>query len=143
VQLVDTNVLVYAVNRSAKQHRAAHGWLVGALDGNESIGFAWTALLGFLRLTTNPRVFATPLQLVDATALVEFWLGQRPSTIVEPTARHVPILRSLLAGAGTGANLVNDAHLAALALEHDATIVSFDRDFQRFEGVRSRLPANG
>ena len=60
--------------------------------------------------------------------------------IVEPTRRHLPLLRGLLTRSGTAGNLVGDAHLAAIALEHDATVVSFDRDFARFAGVRCALP---
>lgn len=140
MQLVDANVLLYAVNPRAPEHEQARGWLDGALSGAEVVGFAWIVLLAFLRISTNGAVFPRPLKLDDAAAIVERWLDQRPAVAVDPTGRHLSLLRGLLGGTGTAANLVNDAHLAALALEHGAEIVSFDRDFQRFPGVRWSSP---
>lgn len=140
VRVVDANVLLYAVNPGAPLHERARSWLDGALGGTETVGFAWTVVLAFLRIVTSPAVFPRPLTADAAGAIVELWLEQPPSVVVEPTPRHLGLLRGLLADTGTAANLVNDAHLAALAVEHGAEIVSFDRDFQRFQGVRSSLP---
>lgn len=136
----DTNVLVHAGNRGAREHDRARTWLLRALRGHEPVGFAWNTLLGFVRLITNPRVLRTPLDPGSAVGLAELWTSAAPAVILEPTPQHLPLLRGLLGRLGIAGDLVNDAHLAALALEHDATIVSFDRDFQRFEGVASRLP---
>lgn len=141
VQLVDANVLLYAVDPDLPQHETARDWLDGALSGVEPVGFAWTVLLAFLRLATHPGVFPQPLDVDEAAGVTELWLSQPPAVVVHPTGRHLGLLRGLLAGSGTAANLVNDAHLATLALEHGAEIVSFDRDFARFEGVRWRLPS--
>ncbi|MGH3050483.1 MAG: type II toxin-antitoxin system VapC family toxin [Gaiellaceae bacterium] len=138
--VVDANVLVYAVDSTSAHHRASAAWLDGALAEGEGVGFAWTALLAFLRVTTNAAVFDNAMAVDDATAQLERWLDAPAAVIVEPTPRHAALLRGLLLESGTAGNLVNDAHLAALALEHGATIVSFDRDFARFEGVRWRLP---
>jgi len=140
--LVDANVLLYAVNRDAKHHAAALAWLDAALGAGEGVGFPWTVLLAFLRLSTNPAVFAAPLTEEQAAQCVEGWLAQPAAVVVSPTSRHLGILRGLLHDAGTAANLVNDAHLAALAVEHSARIASFDRDFRRFEGVRLLVPGN-
>jgi len=140
VRVVDANVLLYAVNPRAPLHERARSWLDTALGGTETVGFAWTVVLTFLRIATSAAVFPRPLTAADAGAVVELWLDQPPSVVVEPTPRHLDLLRGLLADTGTAANLVNDAHLAALAVEHGAEIVSFDRDFQRFQGVRSSLP---
>jgi uncharacterized protein len=140
VLLVDANVLLYAVNERAREHATARDWLLEALGGGEAVAFAWTVLLAFLRLSTHPGLFARPLSAVQAAEVVERWL-QSPSVVtIEPTRRHLPLLRGLLERAGTGGNLVGDAHLAALALEHGATVVSFDRDFARFEGLTLRRP---
>lgn len=139
--LVDANVLLNAVNRRARQHEPARRWLRASLTGGEAVGFAWTVCLTFLRLATHRAVFERPLDAERAGAALEAWLGAPQAVVVEPTARHLPLLRGLLIAAGTAGNLVSDAHLAALALEQDATIVSFDRDFGRFEGVRSQLPS--
>lgn len=138
--IVDANVLIYAVNRRSPDHGRAKRWLSSALIGGESVGFGWTVLLAFLRITTLPGALSKPLPIGAASAVVESWLSTPPAMIVEPTARHLALVVELLENAGTGGNLVADAHLAALALEHDATVVSFDRDFARFEGVRLLRP---
>jgi toxin-antitoxin system PIN domain toxin len=140
VRIVDANVLLYAVNTAAPRHAQARAWLDGALAGREPVGFAWTVLLAFLRLTTHPAVFPRPLAVGEATEIVRAWLAQPAAIVVDPTPRHADLLAGLLAEAGTAANLVGDAHLAALALEHDAVVVSFDADFGRFAGLRRETP---
>jgi toxin-antitoxin system PIN domain toxin len=141
VLLVDANVLLYATNRSAPHHEAARRWLDDALSGREAVGLVWTALLAFVRLSTHGAVFARPLTPEEAMRIVRTWLSQPPAVVLEPTSRHADVLAGLLAEAGTAGNLVGDAHLAALAIEHDATMVSFDAEFGRFAGVRLRRPA--
>lgn len=138
--IVDTNVLVYAVNENAAQHSAAAGWLESALDGAEAIGFAWQALLGFIRVSTLRAVFSNPLNLDTAMDLVDEWLATPPAVIVQPLPQHAKLVRGFLQATGTAGNLVSDAHLAALAIEHRASICSFDRDFLRFSGVRVVIP---
>ena len=138
--LLDANVLLHAVNERSREHAHAERWLRQALGGGEAVAFAWTVLLAFLRLATHPSVFSDPLTSDRAADLVERWLAARPAVTVTPTARHLPLLRGLLAQTGTAGNLVGDAHLAALALEYGATVVSFDRDFGRFDGVAWQLP---
>lgn len=138
--IVDANVLIYAVNEDAHSHEEARAWLDGALAGGEAVGLAWNVLLAFLRLVTARAVFEKPLDLATATGVVEAWLFQPASVIVAPTPRHLAVLRGLLHDLGPGGNLVNDAHLAALALEHGADVVSYDSDFARFSGVRWRRP---
>lgn len=141
VLLVDANVLIYAVNQDSREHLAARDWLQEALLGGEAIAFASTVVLAFLRLSTHPAVFPRPLSVGQAAESMERWLEAPPAVTVEPTRRHLPLLRGLLERAGTAGNLVGDAHLAALALEHGATVVSFDRDFARFEGVALKRPS--
>jgi toxin-antitoxin system PIN domain toxin len=140
VQLVDANVLLYAVNESASKHEPSRGWLDEALAGREPIGFSWVVLLAFLRLATRVGLFPQPLPVAQAISRVREWLEQPPTVVVEPTARHAAVLAGLLEQAGTAGNLVNDAHLAALAVEHAATIISYDTDFLRFSGVVSQPP---
>ena len=143
MQIVDANVLVYAVDDRSPLHERALAWLDDALAGTETIGLPWIVLLAFLRLTTNAALFPEPLSVENATDVVDVWLSSPVAVIVEPTPRHVGLLRAFVRETGAAGNLVNDAHLAALALEHDAVIVSFDRDFQRFDGVRWSMPAAG
>ena len=141
MQIVDANVLLYAVNESSAQHEDAKGWLDRALSGGETVGFAWIALLAFIRLATHRAVFPNPLPTEDALGIVRTWLAQPAAVVVEPTSRHADLLQAFLSDLGTGGNLVNDAHLATLAVEHKAGITSFDIDFGRFEGIRWRPPS--
>lgn len=138
--LVDANVLLHAINASAREHEAARRWLEDALAGAETVAFTWIVVVAFLRLSTHPAVFPKPLGVEQAGSIVERWLEAAPAVVVEPTRRHLHLLRGLLGAAGTAGNLVSDAHLAAIALEHDATVVSFDRDFARFGALRTRIP---
>jgi toxin-antitoxin system PIN domain toxin len=140
--VVDANVLLYAINEASPHHKRARPWLDDALSGREPVGFAWTVVLAFLRVATHPAVFPRPLTPEQAMAAVRDWLAQPSATIIEPTARHLDILAGLLIEAGTAANLVGDAHRAAVAVERDATVVSFDADFGRFAGVRLQVPAH-
>lgn len=140
MNLVDANVLLYAVNESADKHEDSRGWLDAALGEREAVGFAWIALLAFVRLATRVGLFPRPLSVAEAMDRVRDWVAQPPSVVVEPTARHLDIVTGLLGEVGTGGNLVSDAHLAALAVEHAATVITYDSDFGRFRGVAWRLP---
>jgi hypothetical protein len=136
VKLPDLNLLLYAIDAEAPAHAAARLWLEETLSGTESVGFAWTVLLGFARISTNPGIYEQPLTIEEALDLVDGWLSRPVARIVEPTRRHTAVLRDLLEPLGAGGNLVSDAHLAALAIEHGAEMCSRDNDFARFSGVR-------
>lgn len=138
--VVDANVLLYAVNSSLPQHRAARSWIEPALSGDEPVGFSWAALLAFVRITTLAPFSPQPLTTDEAFELVHAWLAAPAATVVAPTSRHASILHGLLRESGTAGNLVLDAHLAALAVEHHARVCTFDRDFARFKGVPSFAP---
>ena len=139
--LVDANVLLYAVNRDSDHHEAARRWLDGALVGGGAVGMSWIVLLAFIRIATHPKILPHPMDTTDAVAQVEAWLAMPAAVLVDPSSRHLALLGGLLAATATGGNLVNDAHLAALAVERDAVVVTFDRDFGRFDGVRHQIPA--
>lgn len=140
MKVVDANVLLYSVNAHAAHHRRAREWLTTALASNETIGLPWVSLLAFVRVSTNPRIFDRALTSTQALDAVEAWLGSRVVVPVEPTARHAHVLRGLLEHAGTAGNLTTDAHIAALGVEHGAEIVTFDRDFLRFDVKCVLLP---
>lgn len=140
MKLVDANVLIYAINQSDPRHDEARDWLDGALSESETVGFSWGVLLAFIRLVTKAALFPHPMTTDEAVSAVRRWLDQPSAVTVEPSSRHLDVLSGLLAQYGSGGNLVSDAHLAALAVEHDATIVSYDQDFSRFTGVRVEAP---
>lgn len=141
MKLVDVNVLLYARNEAAEHHQASVRWLDNALNGREPVGLPWVSTLGFLRLSTRIGIFPRPLGVDEAVALVRSWRDAPAATSVEPTSRHLDVLAGILAEVGAGGNLVSDAHLAALAVEHHATVVTFDNDFDRFPGVRWERPS--
>lgn len=140
MKIVDANVLLYAVNSASTHHEASRQWLDGALSGADDVGLAWVPILAFVRLSTKIGLFPSPLPPSDAMRQVVEWTTAPGARTIGPTARHADVLHNLLAQSGTGGNLVNDAHLAALALEHRASIVSYDSDFSRFDGVRWVTP---
>lgn len=136
MKLADVNLLLYAADETAKLHEPALAWVEATLSGTETMAFAWVALLGFVRLSTNPHSVASPWSVEQALDVVDAWLAQPVATIVQPTHRHAAVLRDLLTPLGAGGNLTTDAHLAALAIEHGATLYSSDNDFSRFSGLR-------
>lgn len=139
--IVDANVLLFAVDQAGLQHEQSRSWLDRALCGTEAVGFAWVALLAFIRIGTKASILPSPMTVDEAMAQVEVWLDAPAAVVPEPTARHAAVLTGLLREAGTAGNLTTDAHLAALAIEHGAEVVSWDRDFARFAGVPHRVPS--
>lgn len=138
--LVDANLLLHAYNPRSREHDVARRWLEAALSGAAPVRMAWFTIWAFLRITTHPRVFERPLSFDEAAAIVSSWLAQPCLGVVEPGDRHWEIL-SGLAGPGQAVGpLVMDAVLAALAIEHGATLHTTDRDFARFEGLRWTNP---
>lgn len=140
MKLVDASVLIYAVNADARNHDAARRWLDAALSGGAPVGFCWAVLLAFVRITTRPGIFPRPLELDTAHRIIRSWLDQPAAQMVAPTERHLDLVARHLTDLGVGGNLVNDAHLAALAVEHRGEVITFDRDFGRFEGVAWSVP---
>lgn len=141
MNLVDANVLIYAINSDAPHHERSRRWLESALSASEPFGLAWTVVLAFLRVTTRRGILERPLSPSEARAYVDSWLQQPSVEVVVPGPNHWTILRALLAASGTAGNLTSDAHLAALALEGGWTVVSTDNDFRRFSGLAFLNPA--
>ena len=140
MKLVDLNVLLYVVNRDSVHHESALGWWEETLRGEEPVGLTWMVLLGFLRLSSNSAIFPNPLDSEIALDKIGTWLSLEQTRLVRETDDHWHILLALLNDTGTAGNLTTDAHLAALAISHGATLVSFDSDFSRFSGLRCEKP---
>lgn len=138
--LVDANLLIYANVSTFPQHARARDWLDSRLNGVAPVGLPWPSLLAFLRLTTNPRIFERPASMHDAWQQARTWMEADRAWIPQPTERHGEILSDLLVAPGVQANLVQDAHLAALAIEHGLILCSTDGDFARFPGLRWENP---
>lgn len=136
----DVNLLLYAEIDAHPLHVPARRWWEETLSGENQVGLTSVALFGFIRISTNRRVFREPLSTRDAVARVETWLAQPLVVFLVPGSRHLELSFRLLERLGTGANLTTDVQIAAYALEHQAEVYSNDRDFARFEGVRWRNP---
>jgi toxin-antitoxin system PIN domain toxin len=141
--LVDANLLVYAHVQESTGHAQARDWLDGELNRSRRVGLPWPSLLAFVRLVTNPRIFERPEPIHQAWKQVEDWLDNETVWIPAPTERHRDILARALREIGGRANLVPDAHLAALAIEHGLTVCSTDGDFGRFSDLKWINPLGG
>ncbi|HUJ14501.1 MAG TPA: TA system VapC family ribonuclease toxin [Thermoanaerobaculia bacterium] len=138
--LIDANLLLYAYDEASAQHRRARAWVEEVFSSGEPVRLAWSTILAFLRLTTHSAVFKRPLSMDEAVQVVDEWLDAPPVAIVVPGSSYWTILRELATSAQVKGPLVMDAHLAALAIENGATLCTTDRDFQRFDGLRTLNP---
>lgn len=125
--LVDVNLLLYAYDSSSKFHATSRKWWEDKLNQPQPVGLPWTTILAFLRITTNPRILNSPMDITEATGHVESWMDRPMVFIPVPTEHHWGILQKLLIESQSHANHVPDAHLAALAIEHGATLYVFLR----------------
>ena len=139
--ILDANVLLYAVDVQSHFHTTARTWLDEAMNGIERVGFPWVSLTAFQRTITHPRVTTNPLPPGDAWSYITDWLDAAQAWVPTPGVRHRDILGRLLVDQDLRANLVTDAHLAALAIEHGTGVCSFDSDFARFPGLHWINPA--
>jgi uncharacterized protein len=138
--LVDANLLLYAYHPRAAQHEKSRAWLQAVLSGSDLVRFAWLTVWAFLRISTSHRAFERPLSTSEAEAAISSWLAQPAAGILEPGEQHWDILRDIVRAGQTTGPLIMDAVLAAIALEHGATICTTDRDFSRFAGLRWTNP---
>jgi len=140
VNLIDANLLLYAYDKSSPHHLPARAWIEETFSGKEHIWLAWATILAFVRISTNPRALENPLRMGEACEIVGDWLGRPRVGILNPGEQHWHILRGLLVEAQIRSQHVADAHLAALAIEHGATLCTHDRDFARFSGLKTVYP---
>jgi len=138
--LLDANLLLYAVNEGADRHEAAREWLTEQLNGVRRVGLPWQSIAAFLRIATHPRAFPRPLSPGTAWARVADWLAAPVAWIPSPGPEHARIVGELVTAHDVAGNLVPDALLAALAIEHGLTLCSVDTDFARFRGLRWENP---
>ena len=138
--ITDANLLLNAYNRDFPDHATARKWWEGVVNDRELVGLAWVSVLGFIRIMTNPKAMPNPMTVENALSVVESWLGLPNVETAEPGPRHSEILLRLLRQVGVAGNLTTDAHLAAIAIEHQARLASTDTDFARFSGLRCFNP---
>jgi toxin-antitoxin system PIN domain toxin len=138
--LLDANLLLYAVHRQAARHDAAAAWLTEQLNGPRRVGLPWQSLGAFLRISTHPRAFTRPLTPAVAWERITDWLSSSAAWIPAPGPNHAELLGELVTRYEVRGNLVPDAQLAALALEHGLIVCSADTDFARFTEVRWHNP---
>jgi uncharacterized protein len=138
--LVDANILIYASSQRSPQHKRALAWLNEQLNGTGRVGIPWVCAVAFIRVTTNPRVVPNVISAVSAWEQVRGWFSCPSAWIPQPTEHHLDILGELLSLPGMVGNLVTDAHLAALAIEHGLTLCSNDGDFARFKQLKWMNP---
>lgn len=140
--IIDANLLLYAKIADYPQHLAARHWLESRFQRSTPVGLPWSSLLAFLRISTNPRLFKQPLSITAAWKQVSDWLNLPTVWIPAPSSRHAEILGKLLQESRACGNLISDAHLATLAIEHDLLLCSADQDFAKFTGLRWFNPLN-
>lgn len=138
--LLDVNLLLYAYDAAAKEHSRAQAWLEQTFSGSEAVGLPWRSILSFLRIVTAPKMISHPLELEAAVSIVSEWLRHPGVSIVNPTEQHWLALSRLLPKSRARGSFIMDAHLAALAIEHGATLCTNDRDFARFPGLKVVFP---
>ena len=143
MKLIDLNLFLYATNRDSPHHLRAKEWVEELLSGEETVAIPWIVILGFLQVSTHSRILPRPLTPRQAVAVVDSWLARPQVLLLHPADDHWGILSGLLAETGTAGHLTTDAHLAALAIAHDAELYSTDTDFARFRQLRWTNPIAG
>lgn len=138
--LVDANLLLYAEDSSSEHHAVARAWWDAQLSGVEPVALCWPVLNAFIRIGTNARLHQQPLLLGEAIDRVQSWLEQPCVRLIHPGDQHWALFQQMLRGGKAVGNLVSDAHLAALAVEHNCVLHSTDADFSRFRGLKWRNP---
>lgn len=138
--ILDANILIYAHNEDAPEFKKSNRWLSEAMSGNEVVGLSWLVILAFLRISTSNRLFSTPLTIGEAQSVIDKFLGSPNVEVINATDNHWAVLQTVIKDGQVKGPLVMDAHLAALCIEHNATLATNDRDFARFPGLKTINP---
>lgn len=141
--LVDANIPLYAEDSLSPQHGRAREWWDAQLSGSEPVALCWPVVTAFVRISTNARLHRRPLTRDEAITRVKSWFDQPCVRIIHPTDEHWSLFAKMIRDSGATANLISDAHLAALALEHNCDFCSTDSDFARFPGLKWSNPLAG
>jgi uncharacterized protein len=136
--LPDVNVLIYALRSDSANHATYRTWLESVVNSETAYGMVPQVLAAVIRVATHPKIFVNPSRLVDATSFASVLLAQPHCQIIQPGPRHWDIFLDLCRQTKVAGNLVQDAWLAALAIESGCEWITTDRDFGRFEGLRWR-----
>ena len=140
MRLVDANLLLHAYHPSSDHHKAAKDWLEGALSSATPFCLAWQTITAFIRISTSSRVFGAPFTTRESVGIVREWLAVPSVVVLGPGERHWRIFAELLENFQCRGQLVIDAHLAALAIEHGASLYTTDKDFNRFDQLEAVNP---
>jgi toxin-antitoxin system PIN domain toxin len=140
MKIVDVNVLVYIASLESPHHKTLHQWWETAMNGSEPIGLCWPALVGFVKVMSDPRIMPKPVPLNDCIDRVNLWLENRTTELIRETEDHWSVFQLVMLSSSITGKLVHDAHLAALAISRGATLVSCDTDFARFRHLRWENP---
>jgi len=140
VILVDANLLLYAEDSLSEHHQSAAEWWDRRLSSAEPVCICWPVLNAFIRIGTNHRLQQRPLSLREVCERVQSWFEQPCVRLIQPTEHHWSIFQRMLKEANATGNLVSDAHLAALAIEHNCVLHSTDADLARFPNLKWKNP---
>ena len=141
--LIDANILLFAIDTRSAWHARAAEWLAAQLSGDQRIGIPWESLGAFVRIATHARASDNPLSPEDAWEFVEAWLEVPTVWVPTPTEAHADVFGGLVRKYRLTGNLIPDAHLAAIAIEHGLEVCSADTDFARFTEIRWQNPIAG
>jgi toxin-antitoxin system PIN domain toxin len=134
--LVDANLLIYAYDEVAREHKASRRWLSDLLGGHTPVGFPWISLMAFVRVTTNKKLFDKPYTTDEAFDVVGNWLSAPASRIVHPGEDHLRLVKVIAKANKLEGSDLTDAHLAAIAVEYGCPLATTDTNFPTFDGLK-------
>ena len=138
--LLDANLLIYSYDQTSPFHEAARTWIDGTFGEEDEVALALVSILAFLRIMTNPALFDPAMTVAEAAEIVTEWVSRPNVGVIQPTRGHYELVTELARSGKVRGPRLMDVHLAALAIEHGATLCTTDRGFVRFPGLRVEDP---